>query len=232
MKEIDTSLSSNLDWSNPPDNRETYFLNFDFSELDLFDISTFNAYFVAMESFSIKYPNCRKVIMAVLSGDFSFIRKDTEKFEKAQKEAQLPNNLVCANLFSDYLHRLAAILPENAKPTILIQRESSKKLAEMIWLFCKRRFEHFEIEFDGFKLPICGQSTRILSLPDDQLLSLKKLDRLLQEYHGCVCIPEEYLNEHWDNATEILYDSKTTGEIGKRMLLGFQAAGGITKKVR
>ena len=232
MTQIDVSLTSYLQWTAPSSSDEAYTINFNFEELDLFDLATFNAYLLAVESFASKYPCSQKVTMASLDGSFDFIRRDTEKFEEAQAEMKLPADLVCAILFSDYLHRLASALLEEAVPTILIRSNSSKSQAEMIWLFCKRRFEHFQLEFIDNPLPISGGASKILSLPQDESCHLINLEEQLDANPDCICIPEEYLNEHWDEAAEIIYDPETIGELGRRMLLGFEAAGGAIKKAR
>jgi hypothetical protein len=171
-------------------------------------------------------------MMAILDGSFGFLRRDTEKFEEAQAEMKHSADLVCAILFSGYLHRLASALPQEAVPTILIRPNPSKSRAEMIWLFCKRRFEHFQLEFSDTPLPLSGVASKIFSLPQDRACDLSKLEAVLHAHSDCICIPEEYLNEHWDEAVEIIYDPETIGELGKRMLRGFEAAGGSIKKAR
>lgn len=200
--------SSNLDWD--PTLKGTYYLDFGWKTLDPFDTAAFNARMLAVEEFTKRFRHAKKVVLAKITGELSTFLKSSEK-----------NELFCAELFSEYLHRLASALPDEAEPMILV--ETAGNFAAMVLIYCKRRFEHFKLITD---LPIEGNQNVIISLPQDQLYDPAVFVPLYNSLENFKCIPEELLNEHWEGVDAIIVDPESLGPSGKRMLYGFEAAGG------
>ncbi len=94
----------------------------------------------------------------------------------------------------------------------------------MVLIYCKRRFEHFKLMTE---LPIEGDQKVIISLPQDQLYDPAVFAPLYNTIDNFKCIPEELLNEHWEGVDAIIVDPESLGPSGKRMLYGFEAAGGL-----
>lgn len=231
MKSLDASLSSDLIWESSQDPDGSYFLNFGFDHFDPYDPTQFNGSLLAVEEFAKLFPNAKKVVLARLDGSFGHLLKKTPLYEERLEESRLSKELFCAALLSDTLHRLASYLPNEAIGIVEVSVSKKEDFALATLAFCKRRFEHLQIEFLAKPLPIEGDAKNIVSLPQDSLFDPSFYNPLFASLQDYKCIPEELLNEHWEEASRILYDSSTIGELGKRMLLGFEAAGGETKKV-
>lgn len=230
MKLCDTSSESDLVWDENPDPEGKYCLDFGWEKLNPLDEAIFHRDYLAVEAFSKAFPNAQRVVMAHLNGDFASLIDLNEDLGRRCKEEGLSPEIFCAQLFSDYLHRLASALPEEAIPAVVVDPKKEMNRALLILLFSRRRFEHFQLLFEGKPLPVEGEASTILSLPQDNRFDSTFFTQILEDYPSVKCIPEEFLNEHWDEASEIVYDPETLGELGERMLLGFEAAGGITKK--
>jgi len=232
MKICDASPLSDLAWDPSPDSDGTYEIDFGFKAIDPFDLATFNQHLLAVEEFAKTFPEAGRVVMARLDGDFASLITQNETFEQQLEESGLGLDLFCVQLFSDYLHHLASALPDSAEPAVVVSLKEGLDRAAMILTFCKRRFEHFTLLFEGESLPISGTQERVVSLPQDDRFDAAFFSEFLKGLVSYKCIPEELLNEHWDEAAEIIYDSETIGDLGNRMLLGFEAAGGVIKKAR
>ena len=216
--------SSNLDWEVTGDG--IYFLDFGWKRLDPFDPATFNSNLLAVQEFAKCFPNAKKVVLARTDGQFSKLLAPSEKMEERSLESGLKHEIFCAELFSQYLHRLASVLPDETQPIVMVDISDKSQFAEMVLLFCKRRFEHFQLMFSAISLPIAGEAKMIVSLPEDQKYDLGVFAPLFSSIENFKCIPEELLNEHWDEVDSIVIDEQSLGPIGKRMLNGFEAAGG------
>ncbi len=216
--------SSNLDWEVTGDG--IYFLDFGWTKLDPFDPALFNANLLAVQEFAKRFPNAKKVVLARTNGQFSQLLASSEKMEERSLESGLKHEIFCAELFSQYLHRLASVLPDETEPVVMVDIADNNHFAEMVLLFCKRRFEHFQLMFSAISLPIEGEAKTIVSLPEDQKYDPDIFGPLFRSLENFKCIPEELLNEHWDEVDSIVIDEQSLGPIGKRMLNGFEAAGG------
>ncbi len=232
MKHCDASFASDLSWEIDPDPEGKYTLDFGWNKINPLDEAAFHRDYFAVEAFSKAFPDAQQVVMAHLDGDFASLIEPTETLELQREEEGLPLQIFCAQLFSDYLHRLASALPEEAIPAVVVDPKKGSDRALLILLFSRRRFEHFQVLFEGDPLPIEGEASTVISLPQDDRFDPSFFGSLLQGEGSVKCIPEEFLNEHWDEVSEIVYDPQTLGELGERMLLGFEAAGGVTKKAR
>ncbi|MBS0630021.1 MAG: hypothetical protein JSS30_07370 [Verrucomicrobia bacterium] len=223
---------SSLDWDIDPSEKGTYYLDFEWKALNPFDTAAFQFHLLAVEQFSRRFPNAKKVILAKTSGEFSKLFSPSEKLQLRSEESGLANELFCAGVFSEYLHRLASGLPEETIPAILVDLNDPEKIAELMLLFCKRRFEHFQLVFSNIVLPIEGEAKVIVSLPQDRKYEASTFAPLFNQLKSYKCIPEELLNEHWDEVDAIVVDPESLGAAGKRMLYGFEAAGGLIVTTR
>ncbi|NGX37864.1 MAG: hypothetical protein K1000chlam2_01029 [Chlamydiae bacterium] len=183
-----------------------YHLDFGWEKLNLIDPSLFQANFLAVEEFGKRFPDAEKVILARSDGTFP----------------------IDVQVFSEYLHRLASALPEETTPVILFDLDEGCPFASLVLKLCRRRFEHFELLFSGVRIPIVGEESIIVSLPQDSLYDEKTFQPLFSRLEGTPfkCIPEELLNEHWEGVDQIMVERSTLGEMGKRMLQGFEATEG------
>lgn len=202
---LDCRPSSDLDWKFSEG--EKYFLDFGFEDANFSDEGKFNARLFAVEEFAKQLPNAKEVILA---------------------ELEKPIGVEFAEVFSDYLHRLASALPEDTLPILVCNVEETEKLEDWILPLCKRRFEHFELRFPKKNIPISGREKTIVVLPQDEKYDPKFFGKIFGSLEAIPfkCIPEELLNEHWDGVDCLVVDQGSLGEMGRRMLLGFEAAGG------
>lgn len=224
--------TSNLDWEIDTEQKGIFYLDFGWKILNPFDSATFNSHMLAVEEFARRFPHAKKVVLARTDGEFSKLLSPTEKMEARSEESGLEHELFCAGLFSEYLHRLASALPEETIPMIIVDIAGKEKIANLMLLFCKRRFEHFQLIFSNISLPIEGEANVIISLPQDQKYRASIFAPLLSELTDYKCIPEELLNEHWDEVDAIVVDPESLGPAGRRMLCGFDAAGGLIVSTR
>jgi len=208
---LDCRPSSDLDWKISDEGN--YFLDFGFEDANFSDEGAFNARLFAVEEFAKRFPNAKEVILA---------------------ELRKPIDLEFAEIFSDYLHRLASALPEDALPILVCYVEEKEKLKDWILPLCKRRFEHFDLRFPKKNIPISGSEKTIVVLPQDEKYDPIFFEEIFESLRTVPfkCIPEELLNEHWDGVDCLVIDQDSLGEMGRRMLLGFEAAGGEIKRAR
>lgn len=223
---LDASPTSNFDWE--VNGEGTYFLDFALQNLDPFDEGQFSARFLAVQEFARRFPKAKEVILARFDGKFFPLLTKSEKFEITWKESQLNKEVYSAQLLSEYLHRLASALGENTLPIILCEISFESKLEELILPLCRRRFEHFAFHFSQQKIPLEGSEKIAVALPQDEMYDTSTFSQILHILEGkeYKCIPEELLNEHWDGVDVVIVEPNSLGETGKRMLLGFEAAGG------
>lgn len=227
--------SSNLDWDVDPDFKGIWHLDFGWKALDPYDTAAFNSHLLAVEEFAKRLPNAKKVVLAKIQGKFSELLSASEKVEERFVESGALNfELFCAQLFSEYIHRLASALPEEAQPMISIEMCAGQKFEEMVLIFSRRRFEHFQLIFTNEAIPIEGDAKIAVSLPADSKYNLETFASLFNSLEGVdyKCIPEELLNEHWEGVDYLIVDPEFLGPAGKRMLYGFEAAGGVIVSTR
>ena len=131
-----------------------------------------------------------------------------------------------ATVFGHYLHRLVSFLPDEAIPYCLFKDQGSFTLGETAQLLSQDRFLHVNLWLDP------PDSTCAVLLPPDELCSpeiIRKLDEVLK-VHPRV-IPERRLNELWGGVDELIVFEEAISTQGKRQLLGFEASGGIIKRL-
>lgn len=198
---LDASPSSDLDWKKIS-HEGKFFL--DFGDLDLADVAKQNANLLAAQEFASHFPDAKEVILAKTDG----------KIENP-------------DAFSQYLHLIAAQLPDETTPILLCEIEEDAQLEDLVLIFCRRRFEHFTLQFSKKRIPIEGNEKISVSLPQDEKYDPKVFKEIFASIkEPFKCIPEELLNEHWDGVDQLIIEPNSLGEMGERMLLGFEAAGG------
>lgn len=163
-----------------------------------------------------------------------------ERFEeflgmRSKAEVQL-FEIFCATLLSEYLHRLASILPMEFTPCIVINLAPSIHFhsAFLSQLFCSRRFVYFRKIFSKKKPFFQNHQASIgIVLPQDHLINseiLKEINHVLTLFkrgkQKCSCIPEELLNESWQGIEDLVIFKRSLSPLGIRMLKGFAAAKG------
>lgn len=132
--------------------------------------------------------------------------------------------LFAIELFMNYLHRLASVLPDNVQAAVEFTDLLLLRPSEAAQLLSKNRFSHFDIinnPFDG---------NEGLILPEDPLFTadiFDKIDDLLTlKKNQMRVIPEELLPEMWGGLTTLYAIEPTLSRFGKRGIEGFLAAEG------
>lgn len=215
---LDASPSSDLDWDLSEEG--PYHLDFGWQNkpLNPHNPAHFNACMLAVEEFAKKAPEAGEVVLLASNGEFhKLLEGDFDP-------------LFAAQLMSEYLHRLASALPEEAIPTLLLTINETQDFGEMVIRLCRRRFEHFQLKFTDRVIPVEGEARVAVALPSDEMYDPAHFNALFSSLEGFICIPEELLNEHWDGLDQIIVDPDLMSDTGRRMLLGFEAAGGEALK--
>ncbi|MBS0621201.1 MAG: hypothetical protein JSS61_07080 [Verrucomicrobia bacterium] len=133
--------------------------------------------------------------------------------------------LFAAQMFAEYLHRLAAILPDSLLPLIQVHTEGLSP-ARKAHLFSGARFEHiYFLKESPPQIASIG-----IYLPDDSLCDLSVLTTLDQMALSLDApyrfIHEAKLTEEWDGIDQLIVPEFALSHQGKRKLRGFEAAGG------
>jgi len=152
--------------------------------------------------------------------------------------------IYCAQMLSEYLHRLISFLPDSLLPFAFLDVTDILSPAKTVQLLSKTRFEHLQLAVKGTKFPfsgLCwndGQPVSIqttpspplgIYLPDDSHIDplfLEQLDQFIPTQNSFRIIPEEKLTEQWDGLDLLFIDPRIISPQGRRKLLGFIAAGG------
>ncbi len=195
------------------------------------------------------FPKIKETTLGVLlyQGSYSFdqpLTSDEEEkyadfcLEHPSTAFQLP--LFRANLLAEYLHRLIAFFPDDLPVFAFfdVSNITSPTLAAKLLSSC--RFKHIHLVVTGSQVPIgitTGDQTPAklgVCLPQDAACTqevFSHLDQLFlelreQEYR---ILSEELLAEEWNGIDELCVLQNTLSSKGKRLLAGFEAAGGIVK---
>lgn len=176
----------------------------------------------------------KKTKSAVLyrgSADFSLFFKWSEtleaNFEKWKEGRLLANDehlrrVFCLESFVAYFQMLAHKLPDELSLVLEFEGEGLGTLAERHHLLSLERFRHFIVERTPARVGVC--------FPPDEACGeevLGRLDRVLKNLkEPFKAIPEPFLTEGWDGIDMIYVLSDQISPVGKRMLMGFSAAGG------
>ena len=218
-----------------------------------YETAHFFSYTLAIEQFlKIFWPEFqdKTIGLCLYEGSLKFSLKKTEKISQVFDEFSQDYNekfaqedlfeLFSINLFSEYLHRLASFLPDNLSPYCILDLSYQKNQAKLAQFLSKRRFEHFQLIVKGARIPIREKSFPPLGicLPTDEKLTpaaIKQLEgalnHLIENNVHFRIISEETLNEEWLELEELLIFPELLTSQGKRMLKGFEAAGGTLKEI-
>lgn len=213
---LPAGLSSDLDWSAQreqalqSDEIILWELDFCFSGSSFHDQAAFNSYILATQEFCTLWKEFshRSKGVVLYRGSLDIIRGiDLDEIE-------------AANIFGDFLHRLASFLPDEADPFCFFEDTSFSK-AKSAQLMSKERFWHLHLSLNE------NQSSKGILLPSDEYCTpevLEKLEKLLTAPFRI--IPEKRLNEMWDGLDQLYAIEEAVSPVGKRHLKGFIAAGG------
>ncbi len=158
--------------------------------------------------------------------------------------------LFCAQVFAEYLHRLASYLPDALAPFCLLDVAEESSPAYTAQLLSKERFSHLCLGVKGSQIPLSGflwEGERLepdprsadakigVCLPPDPLCTpdvLSLLDQLFQELKEPFrIIPEALLTDEWDNLDQLIVIDRAVSSQGRRKLRGFEASGGEIRNV-
>jgi hypothetical protein len=136
--------------------------------------------------------------------------------------------------FADFLHHIAAELPEDVPPFALFDCVGDPLL------FSKEIFPHIHLGFRSGPIGVIQWGERLIPKRYDQrigvALPLREKGLQFDEVDACLkggsyrLINEPYLTEEWDGLDEIIIFKDLISPWGRRILKGFKAAGGIVKE--
>ncbi len=243
--ELQADLSADLNWEQVDfDGYILWKLNFGIDLLNVEDLVSLNSYKLAVEHFCEKIlPNYPKSIGLILYEGSARIWEKLVITENMQQEGSIEE--FSLTLFSEYLHSLAAVLPEGLPAFALLDCNS---VAKPLQLFNKERFPHIELALRGVEFPIFGlrwqdgnsvggflgsgeipetappETTLGVIIPENEYYQPDvetKLRAISQPYR---LIFESTITTSWDELAELkCFDLSPMGE---RMVDGFCAAGG------
>jgi hypothetical protein len=218
--------------------------------LVLYDTARYHSYTLAIEQFLEKLwkPFSDKTFgVSLYKGKCDFFDRFSwsHQHEEQSGEAGADEELYCANVFAEYLHRLASYLPDELLPFCLFDTHllSPARAAQIL---SKERFSHLHLgvkcektisqylSWKGGIYTFHKQDSSLgILLPPDELCTksfLEKLDELLDQLtnqgNTFRIIPEALFNELWDGLDQVIAFKDTISPQGGRKLLGFAAAGG------
>lgn len=247
---LDLSLASDLDFSKAKEEAEgavkiMWNLEFHLDSVSFFDKAALASFLVAVKSFNeeLLLPFFDKTFGVCLyqgpllvpfkwnmehEDGFSDWLEPYEKFPDAKQ-------LYCIEIFSEYLHRLGAALPDEVLPFALFEPFEGSK-ARLAQLLSKEHFPYLYVGLKDHSLPIGPFSPEVakarvgVTLPlhaysskesftaiDDCMAGLKVPFRLVSESH---------LTESWDGLDALIIFSDFLSKQGIRKAQGFAAAGG------
>ena len=140
--------------------------------------------------------------------------------------------LFSLTVFVEFLHRLGSIIPETIPLHSFFDLSHEYTLAQLATLFSRERFLHLKFHVEGSLLPFEEKEnpTWGIVLPQegkiDYELLEQMLNQLLKKTAHFRILPEGLISELWHGLDNILFASKSLTKEGKRMLQGFNAAGG------
>ncbi len=125
------------------------------------DTASFYAFSVALEEFSKKvWPEFQAKTLGVALYRGKFIPQQSfpiAYWESAFAEANTTDYaLFCAQLLSEYLHRLVSFLPDSVLPFALIDISGIASPLKAAQFFSKERFEYLHLALKGACIPFSG----------------------------------------------------------------------------
>ena len=181
--------------------------------LFLSDRALFHAFVLAIEEFSKrlwKEFSSRTQGVVLYRGSLAIVHRIVTEGDEVE----------AAEVFGDYLHRLASFLPDDVTPYCLFESTPFSK-GRTAQLTSKERFLHLNLSLEE------NLSKTGILLPPDELCTpavLQKLEELMDREHRI--IPELRLSEMWEGLDKLYTIPEAVTSQGRRHLKGFEAAGG------
>jgi len=250
---IDASLSSNLDWEGAKElaadgEKILWKIDFDLQSISFYDRAALASFLVAIRTFieELFLPYQDKSFgVCLYQGPLLFPFKWNIEHEEAfaQWNESYPSfpkakDLYCTEIFSEYLHRLAAALPDEALPLALFDPIEGSQ-ARMAQLLSREHFSYLYVGLRNHPLPFgpfspeAGVARVGVTLPLHSYCSeesLKLVDQCMEELRKKEIpfriVAESYLTESWDGLDTLILFSDFLSKQGKRKAQGFAAAGG------
>ena len=258
MIELDASLHSLLDWTFSFKKSKKplfWYLNFGFSKkLPPYHLNApLASYLIAVETFA---QTCFKPYKDETEGVYLF-RGSLEEALSMQWDASsesdflswkkgLPNmkhlkDVYSMLAFSNYLHLLAAALPERLKVLMSLDVQGAFSPSRLAQLLSCEHFSHINIVVTGTDFPIRGGGKnggkvptlgvvfpKLIKSSETVLDQIDKIMQTLQDNNfSFKMIAESHLTEQWDHLDHIIVLSHALTSEGIRKMQGFNAAGGI-----
>ncbi len=221
---------SELKWEIEGD--DVWFLDFGFNEQPFspYDSAFYASCLLAAEELSKRYKE-RAPTLFLYRGPLKLNMRHSEELEERFAEfTPADYALFCMQIFSDFLHRISAVFPDEWQLVVEFDVSDEENQAKIAQLLCKRRFEHMRVDIIGAKKALFDPSPQAIVLPLDHHIDLDQINRLMT--HGeFKIIPEEKLNEEWDGVDCLYVLRGSLSAWGERMLRGFEAAGGSIKEI-
>jgi len=121
----------------------------------------------------------------------------------------------------EYLAELAEALPESCRPSVYLDASLVHEKEALLPLLDRSRYGRLKLEGEG--LLHCGNAPSAICLGDCYEGAASLFEKLKEPFR---LIPEAFLTAEWEGLDRLFVFPKGVSESGKRMLLGFCAAGG------
>lgn len=254
---LDCGLSSSLDWSLAKEEATRltqsgkallWDLGFGLDDTSVCHQAALSSFLLAVRSFTeeLFLPFQEETFGACLYrglplGSFKWNAQHEEAFTDWQEEYgafPMAKELYQMEYFSEYLHRLAAALPEEALPFALFKMPllSPALLAQLL---SRQHFSYLYLGLQNQDLPIGPfnpetEKARVgVTLP----LHSHCLEKSVQALDACIqelrkqkisfrLVSESHLTECWDGLDDLILFSEFLSAQGRRKAQGFAAAGG------
>jgi hypothetical protein len=243
---LDATLASKLDWEFPEGPLWIHF-DFDLENVSLFDPTPLAAFEGALKHFfKTHYDNLADRIMGISlykgSCHFSTHLEFYSDWLTDNNQIDSPHNrsVHALNILSDYLHRLASLFPDEIEAHALFDMASENNPWHAAQLISKERFTHIALatrntpvwltylSWDESGVYERENPTLAVVLPVDSCFAKFPIPQITDTYR---MIPEYALTEMWDGVDTLYYMEEALSSLGRRKLLGFEAAAGKTEKI-
>lgn len=170
-------------------------------------------------------------VSAILETNQELLQMYQELLE-GKDDTHFNRELFSLTVLVEFLHRLGSIVPETIPLHSFFHLSHAYRLAEIATLFSRERFLHLKFQVEESPLPFeeKEEPTWGIILPQEHLMDYELLEAMLQKLMKKTAhfriLPEGLVSELWHGLDHILFSSKCLTKEGKRMLQGFNAAGG------
>ena len=244
---LDASLSSDLDWKdvNTEATKILWNLSFDLPSISLYNSTALASFLVAIKTFTeeLFLPHQESsfgvcLYQGPLLIPFKWNLEHEEAFAQWNEGYAQAKELYCTEIFSEYLHRLAAALPDEALPIALFDPIGESE-ARMAQLLSREHFSYLYVGLNKHPLPLGpfspeARKARVgITLPLHTYCSdksFKLVDACIEELRksdvSFRIVSESHLTESWDGLDTLILFADFLSAQGKRKAQGFVAAGG------